>query len=72
MAVTVCPFCAGEVPEGTATCPHCGHALGPPREPQGEGRRPLVGGLGCGMLAVLLVLVSLVLLFGLLAGGLLG
>jgi hypothetical protein len=45
-------------------------AAGALADPPGAPR--LVAGLGCGMLAVMLALISLVALFGLVMGGLLG
>lgn len=73
-----CARCGGDLPEGAARCEDCGHELaaGPPgpgafatEVPSG---RKLIAGLGCGMLAVMLALISIVALFGLLLGGLLG
>lgn len=70
-----CPRCGGELAGGEARCEQCGHLLavaapGPPSPlPRG---RSLIAGLGCGMLAVMLALFSIVVLFGLLLGGLLG
>lgn len=73
-----CPRCGGDLPEGAARCEHCGHVLA--ADPPGKDApaaaaptgRKLIAGLGCGMLAVMLALISIVALFGLLLGGLLG
>ena len=73
-----CPRCGGDVAEGAASCEHCGHALAaaaaPPSvsaaaAPAGARR---IAGVGCGLLAVMLILVSIVVVFGALMGGLLG
>jgi hypothetical protein len=79
-AVTTCPRCGGELPAGATRCEECGHALVAAGPPSAEatpaaavpGARRLIAGLGCGILAVMLVLLSIVVLFGLLLGGLLG
>ena len=70
-----CPRCGGDVPEGADRCEHCGHTLTaaaapPPAETPGATR--LIASLGCGMLTVMLVLISIVVVLGALVGGLLG
>jgi len=75
--VLTCARCGGDLPEGAARCEDCGHAVAPePASPgasaAGPSGRKLIAGLGCGMLAVMLALISIVALFGLLLGGLLG
>jgi uncharacterized membrane protein YvbJ len=75
--VPTCPRCGGDVAEGAARCEHCGHLLAaaapPPastaQEPAGARR---IAGIGCGLLTVMLILVSIVVVFGALMGGLLG
>ena len=69
-----CPHCAAEVPAGTVLCPECGAELHPrnpslPATPEGA---RVAGGLGCMIVAALLVLLGVVLLFGMIAGGVLG
>ena len=71
-----CPRCGGELAGGETRCEQCGHVLAAPAPspaalPVPPARR-LIAGLGCGMLAVMLALISIVVLFGLLLGGLLG
>ena len=71
-----CPRCGGDVGEGALRCEHCGHLLtGAPASPasaSAPGAPRLIAGLGCGMLTVILVLISIVVVFGLLLGGLVG
>ena len=73
-----CPRCGAELEADAGHCEECGHRLAFPGgvAPAGPIRAPgaprLIAGLGCGMLAVMLALVSLVALFGLIMGGLLG
>jgi len=71
-----CPRCGGEVAEGTAQCEHCGHRLvsAAPAPPPAaaSGARHVIAGVGCGMLTVILVLISIVVVFGVLLGGLIG
>ncbi len=69
--MTVCTACAGDVPAGASACPECGRDQRAGVLPL-EAARPRLAGLGCGLLGVLLALLALVVLFGLLAGGLLG
>lgn len=69
-----CPHCAAEVPAGTIVCPECGRELQPrtsplPSPPTGA---RVAGGLGCVIVGALLALLAIVLLFGLIAGGMLG
>ncbi|HEY7409297.1 MAG TPA: hypothetical protein VII13_01065 [Vicinamibacteria bacterium] len=65
-----CPYCAGDLADESAACPHCGQRLAAaPAEPA---RPTLLGALGCGLVGVLVALLSLTLFFGLVAGGLLG
>lgn len=69
-----CPHCAAEVPAGTIVCPECGRELQPrasplPSAPTGA---RVAGGLGCVIVGALLALLAIVLLFGLIAGGMLG
>jgi hypothetical protein len=76
--VASCPRCGGELDAGATRCEECGHVLAsaatvpavragpPPSSPE------LIARLGCGMLTVMLFLISLVALIGLLVGGLLG
>lgn len=79
-AVPTCPRCGGELSTGATRCEECGHALDAAGAPSAEatsaaaapGARRLIAGLGCGILAVMLVLLTIVALFGLLMGGLLG
>ena len=72
-----CPRCGGEVAEEASRCEHCGHRLtaavdpGPPAAPA-PGARGLIAGIGCGMLTVMLVLISIIVVFGALLGGLIG
>lgn len=66
-----CPYCGGDLPPGAARCEHCGHDLLPKQEAPGAAEGPKWG-LGCGLLGVLLAFLSVVILFGLLLGGLLG
>ncbi len=71
-----CPRCGGELAVGETRCEQCGHVLAasapsPAVSPVPPARR-LIAGLGCGMLAVMLALISIVVLFRLLLGGLLG
>ena len=72
-----CPRCGGDVAEGAARCEHCGHALAaavpppPSASPEPAGVRRIAG-IGCGLLTVMLILVSIVVVFGALLGGLLG
>lgn len=72
--MTTCPHCAAEVAAGLTRCPECGHELQPsaPAAVAPPTRMRVAGGLGCAFLAALLALLGIVLLFGLLAGGLLG
>ena len=72
-----CARCGGDLPEGAARCEDCGHVLADRPGPdasstEAPSSRKLIAGLGCGMLAVMLALVSIVVLFGLLMGGLVG
>ena len=73
-----CARCGGDLPpEGVARCEHCGHVLaGPPGKDASTSEVPsgpkLIAGLGCGMLAVMLALISIVALVWLLLGGLVG
>ena len=69
-----CPHCAAELPAGTVVCPECGRELqprdaAPAAAPTGA---RVAGGLGCVILGALLGLLGIVLLFGMVAGGLLG
>lgn len=69
-----CPHCAAEVPAGTVVCPECGRQLQPhepaaPAQPTGA---RVAGGLGCVIVGALLALLCVVILFGMIAGGLLG
>lgn len=69
-----CPRCAAELPAGSGRCPECGHDLRPqaavpPASPSGM---RVAGGLGCVIIGALLALLGVVLVFGMLAGGLLG
>ncbi|HVR70129.1 MAG TPA: hypothetical protein VMT87_04720, partial [Vicinamibacteria bacterium] len=75
--VGTCPRCGGELAADQTTCDQCGHAPdraapGPAVPPPAPGGGRLIASLGCGMLAVMLALISIVVLFGLLLGGLLG
>ena len=69
-----CPHCAGEIPEGATHCPECGRDLRPvpPQVDASPSKARVAGGLGCAIVGALLALVGIALLFGLLAGGLLG
>jgi hypothetical protein len=70
-----CPRCGGDVAEGVLRCEHCGHLLSAPpvaAPAPAPGAPRLIAGLGCGMLTVILVLISVVVVFGLLLGGLVG
>jgi hypothetical protein len=70
----ICPRCAGELEEGVRACPECGAALAAdaaaPAEPPSTLR--VFGGLGCVLGGVVLLFLALALLFGVIAGGLLG
>jgi hypothetical protein len=72
--VLTCPHCAGEVPAGTIVCPECGRELQPrdPVTPAAPSGARVAGGLGCVILGALLGLLGIVLLFGMIAGGMLG
>jgi hypothetical protein len=72
--VATCPYCAADLPDGAAACPECGRGLAPPAPAPAEAPTPLrvVGGLGCVVLGALAALLAVVVLFGVLAGGLLG
>jgi hypothetical protein len=73
-----CPRCGGDLPEGADRCEQCGHVLStspapsPVRLSTAPGGPGLIASLGCGMLAVMAALISIVVLFGLLLGGLVG
>ena len=72
-----CPRCGGDVAEGDDRCEHCGHALAAaPPEPASAWAAPAgarrIAGVGCGLLTVMLILVSIVAVLGALLGGLLG
>lgn len=71
-AAPTCPRCGGDLPAGATRCEECGHVLASAAPPAAPSARRLITGLGCGILAVMLALLSIVALFGLLAGGLLG
>jgi hypothetical protein len=75
--VPTCPRCGGDVAEGAARCDHCGHVLAapgatPPAPSVAPAGARRIAGVGCGLLAVMLVLISIVVVFGALVGGLLG
>ena len=75
--MATCVRCGGELAADETRCDQCGHAParaapGPAVPPPAPGGGRLIAGLGCGMLAVMLVLISIAVLFGLLLGGLLG
>ena len=70
-----CPRCGGDLPEGAERCEHCGHRVADTSATHAADAKPpprWTAGLGCGLIGVLLVLISVVLVFGLLLGGLLG
>lgn len=69
-----CPHCAAEVPAGTIVCPECGRELQPrdPAAPAAPNAARVAGGLGCVIVGALLALLGIVLLFGMIAGGMLG
>ena len=81
-AAPTCPRCGGLLLPGAARCEECGHVLDATVGPSGEatsapaaappGARRLIAGLGCGILMVMVALLSIIALFGLLMGGLLG
>ena len=75
--MATCPRCGGDVAEGAQRCEHCGHRLAPSpvsasADPAAVGAPRLIAGLGCGMLTVILILISIVVVFGALLGGLIG
>ena len=70
-----CPRCGGELAEGAARCENCGHLLAAPAAPEPAafpGAPKVIAGVGCGVLTVMLVLISIVAVLGALLGGLVG
>ena len=56
-------------------CEHCGHRLAAPEALEPEpfpGAPKVIAGVGCGVLTVMLVLISIVAVLGALLGGLVG
>jgi hypothetical protein len=74
--VPTCARCGGDVPEGADRCEHCGHLLVAPSAEPGPAAFPgaprVIAGVGCGVLTVMLVLISIVVVLGALLGGLVG
>ena len=69
-----CPYCAAELAGDPDVCPECGRVLHAP-EPvpvAPPSVRRVAGGLGCVLVGALLALLGIVLLFGMMAGGVLG
>ena len=73
--MATCPRCGGEVAGGADRCEHCGHRLtadAPAPAAGAPAPRKLIAGIGCGLVTVMLILISLFVVFGALLGGLLG
>ena len=73
--MATCPRCGGEVVAEDGLCEHCGHRLSgvsPVTTEAAPPGRKLIAGIGCGMLTVMLILISIFVVFGALLGGLLG
>jgi uncharacterized membrane protein YvbJ len=73
---STCPRCGGDLTEGAARCEQCGHLLaagaGSPAPTAAPAAPKLIAGVGCWMVTVMLLLISIVVVFGLLLAGLLG